>query len=78
MYLAGGVFSVGDESRAVIVLLSTPVPAAKLIGRPDHGNAIDLPGMPVIDLTQLSCACSNTGSCGVFSRNNKVDIERPI
>lgn len=35
---------------AVLVWLSTPVPAAKFIGRPDHGNAIDLPEMPVIDL----------------------------
>lgn len=34
--------------------------------------------MPVIDLTQLSCACSNSGSCAFFSRNNKVDIEPPI
>ena len=32
----------------------------------------------MIDLTQLSCACSNSGSCAFFSRNNKVDSEPPI
>ena len=46
-----GLFNIGTESWAVLTWSYTCIPGAKYIGRPpDQFNAIDLPGMPVLNL----------------------------
>ena len=51
-------FSIGDESWAVLVWSYIPVSPATFIGNPDHGNAIDHPGVHMINIQHSACACS--------------------
>ncbi|CAG2209103.1 unnamed protein product [Mytilus edulis] len=68
-----GLFSIGSESWAVLVWSFAIVPGATFQGRPDHSNALDLPGMPVHNLDQtLECSCLVGGS--MFVPNKDITI----
>ena len=44
-------FNIGTESSEDLIWSYKFIPGAKYIGRPpDHCNATDFPGMPVVDL----------------------------
>ncbi|CAC5363787.1 unnamed protein product [Mytilus coruscus] len=65
-----GLFSIGSEFWVVLVWSFTIVPGATFQGRPDHSNALDLPGMPVRNLDQtLECSCLVGGSIFVPNKN---------
>ncbi|VDI76612.1 Hypothetical predicted protein [Mytilus galloprovincialis] len=58
-----GLISIGSESWAALVWSFAFVQGATFQGRPDHSNALDLPGMPVHNMDQtLECACLVGGS----------------
>ncbi|CAG2201277.1 unnamed protein product [Mytilus edulis] len=68
-----GLFSIGSESWAALVWSFAIVPGATFQGRPDHSNALDLPGMPVHNLDQtLECSCVVGGS--IFVPNKDITI----
>ena len=66
-----GIFNIGTESWAVLVWSFSIVPGATFRGRPDHCNAIDLPGMPVnnFDFINPKCSCLGGSSILVESEN---------
>ncbi|XP_021363131.1 uncharacterized protein LOC110456622 [Mizuhopecten yessoensis] len=73
---ASGNFSIGREPWAVLVWSFAIVPGATFQGRPDHINALDLPGMPVHNLNFLDqvqqCSCLGGGSIFVQIENNAI------
>ncbi|XP_076083835.1 uncharacterized protein LOC143054699 [Mytilus galloprovincialis] len=68
-----GLFSIGSESWAALVWSFAIVPGATFLGRPDHSNALDLPGMPVHNLNEiLKCSCVVGGS--IFVPNKDINV----
>ncbi|CAC5378340.1 unnamed protein product [Mytilus coruscus] len=65
--------SIGRESWAVLVRSFANVPVGTFQGRPDHNNALDLPGMPVHNLDQAQqCSCFSGGSIFVQDKDNAI------
>ena len=72
-----GLFNIGTESWAVLIWSYKCIPGAKYIGRPpDHFNAIDLPGMPVLDLQSSACSCTgNPQNTSIQNSTNLTYVE---
>jgi hypothetical protein len=75
-----GLFNIGTESWAVLIWSYKCIPGAKYIGRPpDHFNAIDLPGMQVLDLQSSACSCTgNPQNTSIQNSTNLTYVESSL